>query len=535
MRITITTLLLLITLVSQAQTGLLMKRYYISGSLALGQDERAFADSSAWLQIGSDTTDKGLAFPKVLLDSINTSERALFVYDLLDSVLYHFDGTDRVRYMTYKDTSLVKQIVLDNAPDLSPFVEKADTARDSYAATYYYTDSLAGTKMSYADTLGAMPTKNYLAQNYFINGGNSFGAEAIAGTKDMHPLSLYTYNQSRLKIFANGNVAINTEVDDGFKLNVNGSIKVSGESYINNKLVFNSSTHGIQLEGGLSTSLLMSIMIGKNNGAYPTTGNRHIRIGTHNISDPTRVWQYSIGQGNNLLSAGNSAFAIGNFNTISTTESEMFIFGESNTISFPSTTTSRGQCIIGTNNSVLHKYSSVIGNFQRTTGNNQLIIAEGNTNSGAGGYRDVYFGSGPSSTLLGGVGAPVTIHASGGNGVDKQGGLLRLAAGKSTGASTPGDVIIATSDARTTGDTLQSLADRWYIKGETGRLSNHQSPTSTIDIDGASAYNQLRLRLSYTPSSSADANGNTGDVCWDTDYIYVKTASGWKRSPLSTF
>jgi hypothetical protein len=61
------------------------------------------------------------------------------------------------------------------------------------------------------------------------------------------------------------------------------------------------------------------------------------------------------------------------------------------------------------------------------------------------------------------------------------------------------------------------------------------APTDLIDINGANGYSQLRLRTAYTPTGTADANGNTGDVAWDADYIYIKTAAGWKRSALSTF
>ena len=114
----LTTILFFTSLIASAQTGLLMQRYYISGSLSVGQSSRAFADSSAWLQLGNDTTDRGLMLPRVLLDSIQTTARALYVYDLQDSVLYHFDGSKRVRYMTYRDTVLIKQLILALAPDL---------------------------------------------------------------------------------------------------------------------------------------------------------------------------------------------------------------------------------------------------------------------------------------------------------------------------------------------------------------------------------------------------------------------------------
>lgn len=62
------------------------------------------------------------------------------------------------------------------------------------------------------------------------------------------------------------------------------------------------------------------------------------------------------------------------------------------------------------------------------------------------------------------------------------------------------------------------------------------TPTAKLDLSGATGYNQLRMRTSYTPTGSADANGNVGDLSWDTGFIYVKTAAGaWKRAALSTF
>jgi hypothetical protein len=72
-----------------------------------------------------------------------------------------------------------------------------------------------------------------------------------------------------------------------------------------------------------------------------------------------------------------------------------------------------------------------------------------------------------------------------------------------------------------------------YLNGNLGIKTT--SPTDLIDINGANGYSQLRLRTAYTPTGTADANGNTGDVSWDDNYIYIKTAAGWKRSALSTF
>ena len=72
-----------------------------------------------------------------------------------------------------------------------------------------------------------------------------------------------------------------------------------------------------------------------------------------------------------------------------------------------------------------------------------------------------------------------------------------------------------------------------YFAGNVGAAT--ASPTSGVDITGISGYLQLRLRTTYTPTSTADALGSTGDTAWDENYFYIKTAAGWKRTALSTF
>ena len=58
------------------------------------------------------------------------------------------------------------------------------------------------------------------------------------------------------------------------------------------------------------------------------------------------------------------------------------------------------------------------------------------------------------------------------------------------------------------------------------------SPTSNLDISGVTGYSQLRIRTSFTPTSSGDTSGNIGDIAWDNNYFYVKTNTGWGRSTL---
>jgi hypothetical protein len=60
-------------------------------------------------------------------------------------------------------------------------------------------------------------------------------------------------------------------------------------------------------------------------------------------------------------------------------------------------------------------------------------------------------------------------------------------------------------------------------------------PTSKLDVDGDAGQNQLRLRQSYTPTGTSDPKGETGQIAWDDNWVYVKTSAGWKRAQLSGF
>jgi hypothetical protein len=65
--------------------------------------------------------------------------------------------------------------------------------------------------------------------------------------------------------------------------------------------------------------------------------------------------------------------------------------------------------------------------------------------------------------------------------------------------------------------------------GKIGLLTD--SPTSPVDINA----NTVRLRTARTPAS-AGASGNQGEICWDSNFIYVCVANdSWKRAALSAW
>jgi hypothetical protein len=63
----------------------------------------------------------------------------------------------------------------------------------------------------------------------------------------------------------------------------------------------------------------------------------------------------------------------------------------------------------------------------------------------------------------------------------------------------------------------------------TERLSASSSGVVTVSSD------TLKIATAKTPAS-ASATGTAGEICWDTSYIYVCTATNtWKRAALSTW
>lgn len=89
--------------------------------------------------------------------------------------------------------------------------------------------------------------------------------------------------------------------------------------------------------------------------------------------------------------------------------------------------------------------------------------------------------------------------------------------------------MVGTAGSPTT-HLLSSNLNSWLAIGSTLFLGiGTDTPLSKVDIIATNGYSQLRMRTTYTPSSTTDANGNTGDFAYDSTYLYLKTATGWGR------
>jgi len=77
---------------------------------------------------------------------------------------------------------------------------------------------------------------------------------------------------------------------------------------------------------------------------------------------------------------------------------------------------------------------------------------------------------------------------------------------------------------------IQSNASTMVLNG-TGLGIGTSNPTAALDV----LSDTLRLRTARTPASATDT-GNKGEVCWDSDYVYVCVAANtWKRAALATW
>jgi hypothetical protein len=341
-----------------------------------------------------------------------------------------------------------------------------------------------------------------------------------------------------------GNGAVSNQ---SYQLDVNGTTRVNGDLTLKDRVIFDTLTKGIQLVSGFPHE--PSILIGSQNSGYPTVGNRHIIIGVANSVNNNASLVANIGFANNLSAHSFISNVYGVFNTLGVNAGTLYplLIGGSNNFSpITSLGGTPSGLLIGTGNTSTFATSAAIGWNNTVTAENQLIFGYSQSNVSIGGWTDVYFGTGVRSKNQNLLGKNVTINSSGaGEGTDLTGGSLILAGGKSTGAATSPDVIFATTTILTTGTTLQSLTNRWWVKGTSGTLSNISNPpsaslyvsgsfilngtqfnnTSSVTVAGITTVSQLSTSsytscfYNYTVASSSNARSGQVMTVWNGDTI----------------
>lgn len=76
---------------------------------------------------------------------------------------------------------------------------------------------------------------------------------------------------------------------------------------------------------------------------------------------------------------------------------------------------------------------------------------------------------------------------------------------------------------------LDGAANIGFYNASTGRW-----PIAVSAGDKVTIFN-LKFGTTFTPAGSGDGSGETNEIVADSNYIYVKTAAGWKRAALTGF
>ena len=158
-----------------------------------------------------------------------------------------------------------------------------------------------------------------------------------------------------------------------------------------------------------------------------------------------------------------------------------------------------------------------------------------------------------SSTLLfsASAAAPVSKVSSSGSSVAYQPYLvLERTTTASTGTNglagtirwsqtqTDGSVAVPAAIAVTSSNSPATTNGTLYLQAESAVYLSNTSSGNYFSANSSKATvygDTLSLRTTKTPASSSDT-GTAGDICWDSDYVYVCVATNtWKRTALATW
>lgn len=284
-----------------------------------------------------------------------------------------------------------------------------------------------------------------------------------------------------------------------------------------------------------------NVGIGVNTPAVALDVNGSATIGTGNLN--TGLKAINSGTGNNL--SGNYSIVTGESNIVSSIRSMVSgtvnnVSGENNIVSgaFNQVVSPFGHSIVvGFQDTLNGSASAIFGFFNKVTGNTGFATGDRNTvaaqNGAAFGYLNTTTGisafvTGVTDTASGNASA---AFGSGNNAASFNEFALGMFGTGYTPVSTsvydPADRIFNVGN----GTSSAARADAFTIlKGGNVGIGT-ANPTALLDING----NTLRLRTAKTPATSSDP-GNTGDIAWDNDYIYVCVATNtWKRVFISNW
>ena len=359
------------------------------------------------------------------------------------SNIFRIAGRDSIYYTINNQTFAIKD---------SLGITKNDTA--AMLNNYKFTAANGLTKDSTVFRLGGT-----LNQNTNIN-------------LDTRRLSIVSLTDTT-RFFSNGRVSIGGTPDSSFMLNVNGNQRIAGQLTFNPPQ--NTSqiriTAGIVSAGGNSTQNSL-ISIGR------FAGNQLTSSGGENL--------VAIGEnaGGNLTSGGRYSVIIGrNAGTGITTGESNTIIGAGDAGNLPSNTSNVIHLVAGDGYEINRADTALLGLTSR------YAFIGGGFNF-ARYINDFYLGAG--HRVRDPQLAHINLYAPSGfpTKVDDIGSNFTINAGRGTGTGAGGSIIFRTSQATTSGTTLQTLTERARISPTGSLLVNRQSQLTAdtiykLDVNGS--------------------------------------------------
>ena len=387
-----------------------------------------------------------------------------------------------------------------------------------------------------------------VSSNPWVQGGNAFGATGVLGTLDNNPLDLYTNNVDQARLTTSGDLLLGSTTDSSYKLDVKGNARFGtylGQNMVRGSLNFDNGANASYLME--QNSLQRSLQIPGTGGNSPWLFNNLADMGVEIVD----------ASGTIFLAGGKLNITSTNFTNIGSiiaTEPS----GVNNRTIYIGNTAPNHADENGTNVEIV----GGVGGYIPNAYNGGNIIINPGPHGAKGANGNILLGnlvdgnvgiqtSAPNSNFevdQGTQGSGVVITAAGGTtvtGVSTQfTNTFKVGDSITIAGQTVAITAIASDLSMTTTPTAAQDSNvsytltggrRFVVKGNGMVGVGVSAPTSQLDILAPSGFSQFRLRTSYTPTSSTDPNGNVGDFSWDANYMYVKTASGWKRSALGTF
>lgn len=345
-------------------------------------------------------------------------------------------------------------------------------------------------------TLGQANT--LITTTAFVQNGNSFGALATLGTNDNNALAFETNGTEKARITASGNVLIGTTTDNGRKLQVSGDMSLDG-------MIFNPTNNTGYTWSNHTNRMGGSIFIGDAAGRLFTTataGGKMVAIGLATAQNVTSVAGTAVVIGPNALQSG----------TTSLSDVTWIGGGALNTPA------SLSNAIIITN-----------GELELGDGS---ILPSSNFAFIGGGYN---FGLAVMDFTLGGSYSSANaanyytrLLGTKGRGTDISGSPFYIQPGRATGAGISGDFIIEMGTTGTSGTTLQTLAQKFIVKGGSGNvlIGSTTDGGQRLQVTG-DGYISGRLQVgTYTPSVNMTSTIHTNGQ--------ITATGGYSLSPATT-